>query len=264
LSTDLSTPVDIGQKEPFLLGPGAEPLVIDIHTVFGPWPGAMADTSLKSLLEILEKNQISQAFCASSMGILIDGEAGNELTAETCSNNARLLAAGAVNPAATLHAGEVVDKAVENGVRLFFLFPETQRWEPDSLHAAALLAKLAETGCAALVEASKPGTATKLARAAGELDMPLIMCGADMNTLVEALAAAEAAPRFGFCSHSLIAAGALELAVSRLGAERIYFGSFSPVLYCSPSLLRAKYADLQEREKQAILGGNARRFVKGD
>jgi predicted TIM-barrel fold metal-dependent hydrolase len=262
LSTDLSTPVDIGQKEPSLPTPATEPLVIDIHTVFGPWPGALADTSLTSLLDILEKNQISQAFCASTVGILIDSEAGNELTAETCSNNVRLLAAGTVNPAATPNAGEVVDKAVESGIRLFFLYPESQGWQPDSLHGAALFAKLAEKDCAVLVEASTPGTATKLARVAGELDMPLIMCGADMDTLVEALAAAEAAARFGLCSHSLVAADALELAVSRLGAERIYFGSLSPVLYCSPSLLRVKYADLQEHEKQAILGANARRFTK--
>jgi predicted TIM-barrel fold metal-dependent hydrolase len=56
--------------------------------------------------------------------------------------------------------------------------------------------------------------------------------------------------------------GIVEKAVEVLGAERIFWGSDVPGRNYVAQLAKVRYADVGDREKQLILGGNAARLLK--
>jgi predicted TIM-barrel fold metal-dependent hydrolase len=58
-------------------------------------------------------------------------------------------------------------------------------------------------------------------------------------------------------------AGMVELAVRTLGAERVVFGTDSPIRSYGMTLGKVLEARLTERQKKLILGGNARRLLAG-
>ncbi len=56
-------------------------------------------------------------------------------------------------------------------------------------------------------------------------------------------------------------AGWTEMAVARLGAERVVFGTDTPIRSYGMSLGKVLGASISEREKKLILGGNAKRLL---
>ena len=61
-------------------------------------------------------------------------------------------------------------------------------------------------------------------------------------------------------SSASIGAGLIEWAVGELGAERILFGSDSPLYHIACQKARIVYADIEDAAKQAILYDNAARL----
>ena len=59
-----------------------------------------------------------------------------------------------------------------------------------------------------------------------------------------------------------IMSGLIEWAVEEVGAERILFGSDSPLYYIHSQRARIDHADLTERQKHLILRGNAERLLR--
>jgi predicted TIM-barrel fold metal-dependent hydrolase len=61
---------------------------------------------------------------------------------------------------------------------------------------------------------------------------------------------------------SIVGAGLIEFAVRELGAERLVFGTDSPLL--DPAVQKAKItgADIENAQRDAILGGNMRRILR--
>lgn len=58
-------------------------------------------------------------------------------------------------------------------------------------------------------------------------------------------------------------AGLLELAVRRLGARRVMFGTDSPIRSYGMTLGKVRGAKITRRQRELILGGNARRLLAG-
>jgi predicted TIM-barrel fold metal-dependent hydrolase len=55
--------------------------------------------------------------------------------------------------------------------------------------------------------------------------------------------------------------GIVEKAVEILGAERVLFGSDAPGRAYAAQLAKVQYADISERDKALLLGGNAARLL---
>jgi predicted TIM-barrel fold metal-dependent hydrolase len=55
--------------------------------------------------------------------------------------------------------------------------------------------------------------------------------------------------------------GIVEKAVEVLGAERVYYGSDAPGRNYAAQLAKVRYADISDRDKALILGGNAARLL---
>ena len=71
---------------------------IDCNTIFGAWPSLKTDISLETLLERMERAEISKTFTCSTTGIFYTSKRGNEETLKACEQHENLL------PVATITA----------------------------------------------------------------------------------------------------------------------------------------------------------------
>jgi predicted TIM-barrel fold metal-dependent hydrolase len=239
----------------------AEPVVIDLYTVFGFWAHRRVDVSLETLLGLMEKQKVARAATLSTEGILFDHRQGNETTARVCQEHPTLIPLATINPrAASDHPAEV-KRCCDRGCKLFVLFPEHQGWEVESAEARACLAAVAEAGAAVMIEAAEPGAPTAVLRAVDSLALPIVLAGVNYRNLAEAIAVLRQNERFQVETHQLAAVGALETLAGEVGAARLLFGSRSPLHYYSSAYLTVRYSGLSDDDKAAVLGGNAARLL---
>ena len=67
------------------------------------------------------------------------------------------------------------------------------------------------------------------------------------------------APNFYIEAHRLTLPGQVELMVESVGAARLMFGSWAPMLAQRPSMDMVLASEIDDRDKALILGENARR-----
>ena len=59
----------------------------------------------------------------------------------------------------------------------------------------------------------------------------------------------------------LLAAGALDAAAEAAGADRLLFGSRSPLLSLGSALQSLEFTELSDTDRRAVLGGNLERLL---
>jgi predicted TIM-barrel fold metal-dependent hydrolase len=236
--------------------------IVDAITIFGYWASRPVDISLPRLLEILDKHGITRSACVSTTGMFFDAESGNDETWAAVEANPSLIPVATVDPRRGRGCGAEIERRAGQGFRMFSLFPETQGWELDSALFGALRPALSAAARPVMVEASDPGDPSRIARAAEGTTFPIILAGVNYATLAEAVAVMQADPRVYLETHTLTAVDSIDLVASEVGADRLLFGSYSPLNYASSSLLMVQYCGLGDAEKAAILGGNLLRLLE--
>ncbi len=257
----------------------------DATTSFGSSPAKRADWSLSTLLAILEEHGVERALTLSLRGKYYDYASGNDETLAACRENRILLPVATIDPRRYLGCLEEVARCADAGFVAFRFFPDHQGWSLDWLPFLEVCEAIARVGLPIILPASAGGAITLAGRLlapeafvaqdygmfggaitpAGRLLAPLgvrvLFLGVGYGDMAEALAALRTYPMFYFDTHLLNTPEALEVLCRGGGEEQIVFGSNAPERYFESALNMLRSAELTPDQRQAVSGGNLRRFL---
>ena len=245
--------------------------VIDAHVHLGRTDAL--DCSVDLVLRAADRLGICQVCAMDLTAIYYEMREGNDLTAKAMRQHPdRIMGyATILSPRFARQAVEEVVRCHETygmqGVKIYShpaqsgdLQPFTSVAEPDML---PVLEKAAELGLPVLAHCT-PAEAQSLASRVP--DVTLIVAHAGGTPVARgdwhgAIYVAERYPNILLetCS-STVDMGQVELAVERLGAERVIFGTDMFFLNPAPQLARITGAEISDDEKRLILGDNIRRL----
>lgn len=257
-------------------------MLVDGFTVFGSWPGLPSDYSIEHLISGLERYKVTNACTLSSKGIFLDAAAGNLETWSACQQDLRLIPIGVADP--RLGGVEQVEYCREKGFKLMALFPTSQGWSFGNVTVRAILERLAEYNLPVLIEAGREGDASAIVSAAHGLTLTIILLDVSLRTLAEVMSICSinrespmlhalkvpigeviSTLRGGldvYLATRLLCGGdTVEYLSQQLGAFRLIFASRFPVSCFSSAFLTAQFAQLDNQQRQAIMGGNLMRLL---
>ena len=235
---------------------------VDVNAVFGPAHGTAgtAGAPLDTLVAERRSHGIRLSLASSLLATWADGPTGNRLAAEAAADPANGLAAIAVvGPRRTGHAGRLVDEAERSGAVGYRL----DGWDgttppPESVHE--VLRAVAATGRPLLVPIARFGAASVIGAATDGLGIPVVLLGAHYMHIVDDVAAAVRYPHLHLETSALAHYRAIETVVGSIGAERLLFGTGSPIRAAASPISAILAASIPDEAKRAILGGNAVRL----
>src|SRR5438105_4892720 len=105
--------------------------IIDVNTMFGPQPSAASDLSVDELYELMAKHGVRAACTLSTVGVLLDHNAGNGATRAACADSQTLLPVATINPQSYFGGDSPLAKFQSDGFRMVRFLPHAQGWEPD-------------------------------------------------------------------------------------------------------------------------------------
>ena len=236
--------------------------VLDVATFYGVRPSTDHDLSSETLLRVMDRNHVSEALTCSLQAIQYDAAAGNDQTLALCQVHSQLHPVAVVDPRRWPDCLSEVERCASLGFVGFRLLREFQGWAIATQSLRHLLRAIRDTGLPVTVHVPGAGDATALLERVVSLDLDVILAGVGYSTLAEALAVLIDAPRMSIEAHRLTCPGQVEVMVEQVGAERMIFGSWAPMHAQRPSIDMVLGAEIDERDKAAILGGNARRLFE--
>lgn len=229
--------------------------IIDANTMFGVHPAHRLDMSPERLIRDMDRHRISGSLTLSTIGIFHDHVIGNAATLEAAKANNRLIPVATINPKA--YFGQDVAAIRNEGFRIFRFFGG----DADSAALKAILKQLEPLKLPIMLD--QITYHSSLITAVSDYPAPVILCSVTNDSLSEALAVMAELPNVMLETHSLTALGALEMVVSRVGADRVIFGSGAPILSLPSALTCILSAELSDEDKAKILGGNIRSILEG-
>ena len=235
--------------------------IIDVNTMFGPMPAGAADLSVDELVGLMGKHGVKAACTLSTIGLLMDHNAGNSATKAACGEASNLLPVATVNPQTFFGADGPFSRFKADGFKLVRLFPEAQGWDPGYAPMVVLAKRLEVEGLPLMVEVSRPGDATRLVQALVSHPASLILAGVDDKMVAEAIALMRSHARIFVETSRLIAVGAIRQIVESIGAERVLYGSGAPLQPMASVLGVLRHAGLTDEQRSQVLGGNARSLL---
>ena len=233
--------------------------IVDMGTLFGVRPSTDLDLTAETLLRLMDQNGVGEALTCSLKAIQFNFTAGNDQTLALCQAHGNLYPVAAVDPRQYPDCFAEVERCASTGFVAFRFLREYQGWAIANRAFRDLLQAVAQIGKPAIVHAPASGDATALLETAGDWDIPVILAAVSYATLSEALAVLADAPNFYIEAHRLTLPGQVELMVESVGAERLMFGSWAPMLAQRPSMDMVLASEIDDRDKALILGENARR-----
>ena len=235
--------------------------IIDINTLFGPSPAAASDLSVDDLTALMDRHSIRQSCTLSTVGALLDHNAGNSATKAACSENSRLVPAATVNPMAFFGDDGPHARFKSDGFKIVRFFPGLQGWSPAAESFGAVVRALADQSLPLMVDVCGSGSASDVARTTGSYAGTIVLAGVDQETAAEAVALMRVHKNICVETSSLLATGAVRLIVDRVGPDRVLFGSGSPSRPTASGLAMLKRSALSDEHLQQLLGGNAKRLL---
>jgi predicted TIM-barrel fold metal-dependent hydrolase len=230
--------------------------ITDIGTFFGARPSSDLDLSAETLLRVMDGNQVSQALTCSLKAIQFNFSAGNDESLALCRCHDNLHPVAVVDPRQYPDCMAEVERP---GFVAYRFLREYQGWAIANQGFRRLLRAVAQTGVPTIVHVPDSGDATALLDTVGGWEVPIVLAAVSYATLSEALAVMAEAPNLYLEAHRITLPGQVEVMVESVGAERLMYGSWAPMLAQRPSLDMVRVSEIGEREKALILGGTARR-----
>ena len=235
--------------------------IIDVNTMFGPMPAGAADLSVDELVALMGKHSVRSACTLSTVGLLMDHNAGNSATKAACAEASSLLPVATVNPQTFFGADGPFSRFKADGFKMVRLFPEQQGWDTGYSPLVVLAKRLEVEGLPLMVDVDRPGAASRLVQSLVAHPASLILAGVDESMVAEVIALMRAHARIYVETSRLIAVGAIRQIVDSVGAERVLYGSGAPQQPMASVLGVLKHADLNEKQREQVLGGNARALL---
>jgi predicted TIM-barrel fold metal-dependent hydrolase len=112
-----------------------------------------------------------------------------------------------------------------------------------------------------MIPASAQGKATQIANLLKNHQVPMILTSINYSTLSEALVLLELHPGLCLSTEMLNTPDGIELICDEAGPERLVFGSGFPTTYFEGPKLAVETAQITERSRDAILGGNITKLL---
>jgi predicted TIM-barrel fold metal-dependent hydrolase len=234
--------------------------IIDVETMFGPLPAGAADLSVDELVEMMQRHSVQACCTLSTVGMLLDHNAGNSATRAACSEQSSLLPVATLNPQAifTTDGPQFVFKS--NGFKMVRLFPVEQGWDSSYAPLRQLAKALRPESLPLMIDVERAGSATRLMEALADHPSPVILAGIDETTIAESVALMRSHDRLFLSTANLVAVGLIRQVADSVGADRLLYGSGAPSRPMASALGVLKYADLAPDQRAAVLGGNARKL----
>ncbi|MCL5283757.1 MAG: amidohydrolase [Armatimonadetes bacterium] len=238
------------------------PEIIDINTMFGPLPIAPSDLSIEGLLNQMQRHRIILSCTISTIGLQLDHNSGNAATRAAAAESKELVPVATINPLRLMSRDEPISSLKTDGFKMVRFFPWLQGWPIQYAPFVMLGHGVAAANLPLMIETRIPGVATELLDVLGDYAGVIILTGVDSQALAESLVLMTRHANIYLETSGLISTGAIALAASQVGAERLLFGSGAPMRPAASGLNLVRAAGLAADDESAILGGNARRLLK--
>jgi hypothetical protein len=235
--------------------------IIDINTLFGPMPAGAADLSVDELTGMMGKHGVRSACTLSTIGMLLDHNAGNAATKAACAETTNLVPVATLNPQTFFGTDGPFSRFKADGYKLVRFFPDRQGWDTGYAPMVVLAKRLEVEGLPLMVDVDRPGSATRLAQALVAHPASLILAGVDESMLAEAIALMRAHARIYVEISRLLSVGAIRQVAESVGAERVLYGSGAPLQPMASVLGALRHAALTDEQRARVLGGNAKSLL---
>lgn len=236
--------------------------ILDANTTIGAHPDHRLNMSIERLIGEMDTHKIAGSLAQSTLGIYDSYERGNAAIIEAARGNNRLVPVASINPLRYFGTVDDMRKICSPGFRIFRFYPDEQGWVIESAAFAQVLRQLAEVKLPFIIDASKSGDPSAVAKVASGYPAPVIIGSISLDTLSESLAVMADNPNIMIETHELHIPGALEMIAQRAGADRIVFGSGGPLRSIASALSYITNSGLSEEDKQKALAGNIRRVLE--
>ena len=243
--------------------------IIDSNTFFGFWPKRKVDVSIEKLLEIMEKHKVDKAISLSLKGIFYDYEEGNEETLRIAKKYHRIIPAATIDLRKYFGKEKIVKKILEQGFKALKLFPNLQGWPINYAPFYKLLEEINKFKIPLMITIiTQPfgshhlGMITEISKATKALGVPVIITSFDHFYYPEVLAVMMENPNIYVETSLFNTPDSFEIFISEVGAERLIFGSDSPLNYFAAPLICLKNADISQKQKEKILIENITNLLK--
>jgi len=238
-------------------------MIVDANTIFGSmWPFERRDISLAKLKGEMARFGVDRALTLSAKGIFYDHIRGNDETKEVCSKDPRFIPALTVDPRPLISHDEEIEGGKLEGFKILRLFPEYQGFTIRSSHVKRIAAKAMERDLPLMVPA-REGMESVLELLRESKGLRIILAGVGYSEVAELLVAMEESPNLYVETRLLDSPDGIGMLVGKFGADRLIFGSGSPLGYVGSSLNLIRHAPISEAEKGAILADNITRLIGG-
>lgn len=235
--------------------------IVDVNTLFGTWPRAKRDISLKTLVNLMNRHHVMATCSLSARGIFYDFREGNDETFAACKDYPRIIPVATLNFAAYLGWGEEVKRRLEEGFKLFRFFPSIQEWNITGLAFGKFLEVIADYPEVVLFLPASEGIAN-IARVTKDLPNAVVITSSRYVNLAETIEALNSNTNMFIDTHMFNSPDFLGILKDYVGINRLLFGSNAPLSYFLSALLPISEADISDEDKAAILGGNFRRLLE--
>ncbi len=227
--------------------------IADVNTVFGFFPKRDVDCSLKRLMALVDRYNISKALTISLKAAFYDYAEGNDETLEACRRDPRLIPAASVDPRAYLGEQEEIEEFKRRGFKAVRLFTEFQAYPLDYAPLLRLFKNLENMGLPLLVYNMGYGFMTKIARETKNRGYPVVILGCSYDALSEFITLSSENSHLHIETSLLDTPDAFEVLIDKVDPTRIIFGSGIPLTYFEASYLMVEKADIPEDDKELIL-----------
>jgi len=236
--------------------------IIDANTIFGVWPKREMDVSIERLLTIMKENKVAKSLSVSIKGILYDYGEGNAETLKISKNCSRVIPVATCDLRKYYGKKGFVKKVVESGFKALRLFPDLQGWpinyEPfydlwDEMQSFASIPLI--------ITAAGSGFITALSKLSNNGKVAVIINSVAYDLFAEALAVLKKHACFYLDTAFIDTPDGHEIFAREIGADRLVFGSYSPMNYFRSSFANLERANLKDEEKLLIASGNIKRML---
>ncbi len=235
--------------------------IIDMVTSFGIDRTCPSDIDLDALLGVVEDHEVERAYTCSLRAVYYTGPQGNDETLRACEEHEELRPVAVLDPRRFFDQEDEARRCFDRGCTVFRFFPQLQGWPFEFLPFVKISETLAGLGARAIVHASAYGEATRVARAIGNLHLPVLLVGGGYANIGELMAVLAAYPTMHCDAHVQDGPFALEGLMQHGGEDRVIFGSNSPEREFLAPLLMAQHAEITDAQRRAYLHDNALAFL---
>ena len=225
---------------------------VDIDVLIGRHPGSDGPGGDAALVTLAERG-IRRAVTASLRAALFDMATGNDEVL----GRSDLLPVGALDLRDPIGARAELDRLTALGVVAVRLFPDEQGIEAGFPAVRHLARAATDLGLVILTG----GDVRRFWQPLSGLDARVVFLDMHFYHLGDFLLIAADEPGFHTSTRLLTSPDALETVAAEVGAQRLLFGSRSPMYEPLVPMLRLATSDLTTVDKELVAGGNAYRLL---